>query len=207
MKKLFLTASFCDVAQYLPEFFGDSLEGKTVTFVPTASLVEEYSGYVDDDREAFLHLGITIDELHIEQETTEIIRKKLSENDLIYVSGGNTFYLLQELKKSGVDQLIIEHVKAGKLYIGASAGSIILSKNIAYFTQVDDKSLAPYLTDDEGLGIVDFYPLPHYKSEPFAEIIDQVYDLYSKKISLVPISNSQVIQVKGDAYAVKGAIL
>src|SRR5690606_41211007 len=50
MKKLFLSSSFCDVAKYLTDFCGEELKGKTVTFIPTASLVEEYAGYVENDK-------------------------------------------------------------------------------------------------------------------------------------------------------------
>ncbi|WP_252346614.1 Type 1 glutamine amidotransferase-like domain-containing protein, partial [Listeria monocytogenes] len=39
-------------------------------------------------------------------------------NDFIYVTGGNTFFLLQELKRTGADKLILEEIAKGKLYIG-----------------------------------------------------------------------------------------
>ena len=57
---------------------------------------------------------------------------KLQVNDFIYVTGGNTFFLLQELKKAGADKLIKEQISAGKIYIGESAGAMILSPNIEY---------------------------------------------------------------------------
>ena len=38
-----------------------------------------------------------------------------------YKTGGNTFFLLQELKRKGVDKIISKQVKLGKLYIGESA--------------------------------------------------------------------------------------
>ena len=40
MKKLFLASSFKDVAKIFMEFEGN-VEGKTVTFIPTASIVEK----------------------------------------------------------------------------------------------------------------------------------------------------------------------
>ncbi|MDO5616341.1 MAG: Type 1 glutamine amidotransferase-like domain-containing protein [Cruoricaptor ignavus] len=204
MKNLFLTSSFCDVSEYLQNFYGESLRGKTVTFIPTASQVEEYKGYVEDDKTAFTELGIIIDELNIEKETVSYISQKIVENDFMYVSGGNTFYLLQELKKSGADKFIIEQINLGKLYIGASAGSIILSKNIEYVQNMDDKDKAPMLEDYSGLGIVGFYPLPHHGNEPFAESVENIINEYGSKINLVPISNTQVIEVKNDQYEIKG---
>lgn len=206
MKKLFLSSSFCDVAKYLDNFYGKELKGKTVTFIPTASLVEEYTGYVENDKNAFIELGIIVDVLNIEQKTEHEIAETLSQNDFIYISGGNTFYLLQELIKSKADKLISEQINKGKLYIGASAGSIILSKNIEYFEVVDDKTKAPELKDYSGLDIIDFYPLPHYESEPFTEIIEEVFNTYKEQIRIIPISNTQVIEVNGTGIQVIGKI-
>lgn len=206
MIKLFISSSFCDVAKYLTDFYGEELEGKTVTFIPTASLVEEYTGYVENDKNAFIELGMIVDVLNIDKKTEQEIAETLSQNDFIYVSGGNTFYLLQELIKSKADKLIIEQINSGKLYIGASAGSIILSKNIEYFEQVDDKTKAPELKNYSGLGLIDFYPLPHYGNEPFAESIEYVYQEYQKKIPLIPISNLQVIEFKNNVKTIKGKL-
>lgn len=206
MKKLFLSSSFCDVAKYLANFYQEELKGKTVTFIPTASLVEEYTGYVENDKNAFIELGLIVDILNIEQKTEQDIAETLSKNDLIYVSGGNTFYLLQELIKSKADKLISEQIENGKLYIGTSAGSIILSKNIEYIEQVDDKTKAPELKDYSGLGIINFYPLPHYGNEPFTEIIENIYKEYHEKIPLIPISNTQVIEFKNNEKTVKGEL-
>ncbi len=204
MKKLFLSSSFCDVAQYFEDFCGEKVSEKTVTFIPTASVVEDFTEYVDDDKNAFIELGLIVDELNISDKNEQQIAEILSKNDFIYVSGGNTFYLLQELRKSKADNLITEQIKKGKVYIGTSAGSIVLSKNIQYVEQVDDKNVATELNEYSGLGIVDFYPLPHFGNEPFTEIMEEVYNEYKEKIPLIPISNTQVIEVKGNESHVVG---
>ena len=85
MKKLFLSSSFCDVAKYLTDFYGDELKGKTVTFIPTASIVEEYRGYVENDKKAFAELEIDIEILNIEQKTEQEIAESLSRNDFIFL--------------------------------------------------------------------------------------------------------------------------
>ena len=56
------------------------------------------------------------------------IRETLAKADIIYFTGGNTFFLIDQLKQRGVDQLIKQHVKDGKLYVGESAGAIICAK-------------------------------------------------------------------------------
>ncbi|MFT9821015.1 Type 1 glutamine amidotransferase-like domain-containing protein [Lysinibacillus sp. NPDC056185] len=196
MKKMFLSSSFYDTSHFLKDFVGDNIEGKRVTFIPTASLVEEEVHYVDSAKTAFEELGMIVEILEISKvdkyEAEEILRK----NDFIYVSGGNTFFLLQELKRSGIDQLIIEQVGSGKLYIGESAGSIIMAPDIEYVKYMDEMSKAPHLETTMGLNLISSYPVPHFGHEYFSSMIDEVITNYNNKIPLTPISNSQVILVR-----------
>ena len=195
MRKLFLASSFSEVASLFPKFAGEEIKGKRVTFIPTASLVEEVRFYVDDDRKAFEELGIIVEELEITTASPDKISEILNRNDYIFVSGGNTFYLLQELRRKGADALITEQIRAGKLYIGTSAGSVILCPDIEFVKEMDYSHAAPELQSFTGLNIVDFYILPHYLDFPFEETTQNVVKKYGKKLDLRPISNKQVITI------------
>lgn len=198
MRKLFLASSFSEVASLFPKFAGEEIKGKRITFIPTASLVEEVRFYVDDDRKAFEELGIIVEELEITAASPDKILEVLNRNDYIFVSGGNIFYLLQELRRKGADILITEQIRAGKLYIGTSAGSVILCPDIEFVKEMDDNSTAPELQSFTGLNIVDFYILPHYLDFPFEEITQNIVKKYGKKLDLRPISNKQVITIAGN---------
>lgn len=204
MKNLFLSSSFVDVSEFLETFVGENLQAKTITFIPTASIPEDYKGYVENDRKAFKELGLIICELDISNTSKEKIEEIILKNDFIYVSGGNTFYLLQELQKSGADKIIVSEIEKGKIYIGASAGSVILAKNIKYIEKMDDSSKAKNLTDYNALNIIDFYPLPHHTNEPFKELVENIITEYQSKLDLVTISNTQVILVKGNDITIAG---
>jgi dipeptidase E len=132
MKKLFLASYFSPVAKLFVEFTQNTCTGKKVVFIPTASVPEKVTFFVDGDKKALGKLGLIIYELEVSKASREEIENKITNADYIFVAGGNTFFLLQELKRSGVDKLIIEHIKRGKIYISTSAGSIIVSKNIEY---------------------------------------------------------------------------
>ncbi|MEG1271416.1 MAG: Type 1 glutamine amidotransferase-like domain-containing protein, partial [Ruthenibacterium sp.] len=185
MKKMFLASSFKDVADFFAKFESD-LKGKTVTFIPTASVVEKVTFYVNAGKKALQKLGITVDVLEISTASMEEIQTKVKNNDFIYLTGGNTFYLLQELKRTGADKLIIEEVNAGKLYIGESAGAMIVSKNIEYAKAMDSVKKAPHLTEYDALSLVDFYPVPHYESSPFKKIVQNILDTHSSELNLTP---------------------
>ena len=203
-RKLFLTSSFKDVAKLFADFTGEELKGKSVTFIPTASIPESVKFFVSSGRKALEKLGLTVDELELTQATGEEIRNKLEKNDYIYITGGNTFFLLQELKKTGADKIIIEQIEKGKTYIGESAGSIIMSPNIEYVKDMDDCRKAPELSNLSSLHVVDFYPLPHHTNFPFKKAVEKIIAKYGEQLTLYPISNAQAITVKGAEVRVVG---
>lgn len=194
MKKLFLSSSFEDVAALLPGF-EENLKGKTVTFIPTASRVDRYVAHIASGKKALEQLGMTVDVLDIAEASAGETAEKLRKNDYIYVAGGNTFYLLQEMKKSGAGQVIIEEVNEGKLYMGESAGAMVTSKNIEYVKAMDPIRKAPELTDLDALGLVDFYTVPHYLNAPFEKAAQSMVDEYTGKLELITISNREAILV------------
>lgn len=202
MIKMFLSSSFCDVVSLFSDFAGEEVKGKKVTFIPTASIVEDYVGHVENDKRAFENLGIIVDVLELSTASNNVIKEKITANDYIFVSGGNSFYLLQILKEIGADQLIKEQVSNGKLYIGTSAGSVVMSPNIQYIEVMDDKSFAPKLTDYKAMGMIDQYPLVHYGCEPFTAVAEQVYQEYKDKLPLILLANTQVITVRDEELRV-----
>lgn len=202
MRKLFLSSSFADVADLLP-LFEKSLAGKTVSFIPTASTVEKVTFYVRAGKEALEKLGMIVDVLDVSTESTDEIRRRITANDCMYVSGGNTFFLLQELKRTGADAVIVRAVKGGKLYIGESAGSIVASKNIEYIKAMDSSKKAPELTNFDALGLTDFYTVPHVRNFPFKKAAKKIIDEYSASLNLLAIANDEAILVEGDALRVE----
>lgn len=204
MRRLFLSSSFDDVKEIFSNVFNDYFADKTVAFIPTAAFHEEMNFYVTAGKNALKQLGMNITELEISTATLSEIQSTLQNSDIIYVSGGNTFFLLQELKKTGADKIITEHIKLGKIYIGESAGSIVLAPNIEYVSIMDNPTLAEDLINYNGLNIVDFYPLPHNKEFPFKKATEKIRSKYGTKLKLKPINNSQAILVQGNAINIMG---
>ena len=201
MGKLFLASSFSDVASIFEDSIKDC-KGKRATFIKTASIVEKVVFYVESGKKALEKMGIIVDELEVSTASAEEISDKLTQNDYIYLTGGNTFFLLQELKRSGTDKIIINQVEAGKLYIGESAGAMIASPNIEYVKAMDSVKKAPELEGFDSLGLVDFYTVPHCTNFPFKKAAEKIIEQYSNLL-LYPISNKDVILVDGDEVRVK----
>lgn len=196
-KKLFLASLFKDVSQIFADFANESLAGKTVTFIPTAALPDKLDFHIKYSMKLLSEMGLIVDELEISRASHLEIEKKLENNDYIYVAGGNTFFLLQEMNKSGSGDLIKEQINAGKLFIGESAGAILLAPDIEYSKDTDNPLAAPQLKTFEALNMIDFYPVPHYKNDPLKEAVETVILKYGAELPLVPFSNSQAILITG----------
>lgn len=206
MSQLFLTAFFSDVVPHFESIVSktnvDRVTGKSVAFIPTAADVEEVTFFMDADRQAFENLGIAVDVLDLASMPLATLSQKIADNDFIFVGGGNTYYLLQRLKETGLDKVIVEAVQHGKLYIGTSAGSIIASPDIAYAELLENVDCAPNLTNTQALNLTKFSVLPHYNNEPFVEPGEQVYQAFKDKIHLIPLSNHQALFVDHDTYRI-----
>lgn len=203
MRKLFLSSSFKDVSKLFADFVGDNLKGKSVAFIPTAAIHEKVNFYVKSGRKALEQMGMVVDELEVSSALESEISGKLCSNDYIYITGGNTFFLLQELRKTGADKVIAEQIAMGKLFIGESAGSMVLAPNIEYVKSMDDYEAASELMSYDALSIVDFYPLPHHTNFPFKKTVEKIIAQYKATLSLKPISNAQAILLRGDDVSVK----
>ena len=202
MKTLFLASYFSGVSSTFPSFAGDCA-GKHVLFIPTASIPEKVTFYVEADKKALQKLGMLVEELEISTADRDEINGKLREAEYIFVSGGNTFFLLQELRRTGADKLISEHIERGGLYIGASAGSMILCPNIEYVKLMDDPNAAPELNGSfDALGVVGFSVLPHSGNFPFKEAAKKIVAAYGDKLDLRPIANHHAVTVRGDTVEI-----
>lgn len=101
------------------------------------------------------------------------------------------------MNRTGAGNLIRKHVNAGKLYIGESAGAILLAPDIEYSKDTDNPLAAPQLKTTEALNVIDFYPVPHYKDDTLKEAVELVISKYGTELPLVPFSNSQAILIAG----------
>lgn len=203
MNRLILTSSFVEVADFIIDEIKDEVTTSgTVAFFDTASRVEAVDFYVKDAQEWFAKNGFNIIMMDLEKMNIDSVKRTLNDAEIIYVSGGNTFFLLQEWKKHGIDNLILDQISKNKLYIGESAGSIILSSNIDYVSKMDDRQLVPTLDSTEALNVIDFHPIPHYDNEPFKEAVLNI--LESKQDhNLVAFSNNQALIIENDDLIIK----
>ena len=149
------------------------------------------------DKEALISLGFIVEDLDILDKFYRTIEKKIYNADCVFIGGGNTFFLMQELKRKGIDKAIARHIAKGKLYISTSAGSVMLQKDIIEDPN-DESKLGPDLNGDfSGLGIIDFYLYVHYGRHYYGDD-DQFFNKYYAHLNCIKIDDNQAVAVKGD---------
>lgn len=171
-----------------------------LAFINTASEVEEGDHWwVRAEKNKLIQVGFTIDEFSITGMSNLDINKKLSKAEVIYVCGGNTFYLLDQVIKTGFDKILKQKINSGVIYIGSSAGSMIVGTRIDLVSTIDDLSKAPDLKST-GLGIVDLSILPHWGSSDFKQEYKNGFNaMYSEGTKIVPLTNQQYLWIQDDS--------
>lgn len=204
MVEMFLCSYFAGAATLFEDYARQNIRAKEVLFIPTAANVEEYRDYVDEAKEAFAKMGFEVQILDVSKASEAEAKAKIGAAQVLYVSGGNTFYLLRELKKKSLATLIASRVRSGELiYVGESAGAIIAAPSVEYASVMDDAG--DYgAAAQTGLDLVKFYPVPHYGEEPFVQSAAKILKIYGGKLNLAPINNAEAIAVHGDKFEILG---
>ena len=199
---MILTSSLYESIELVKKFLDKNTESKKILFIPTATNVDEYKKYIHLTQKAFEDFGYEVENFDVSIFSENTAKEKLSEAKIVFISGGNTFYLLQELKRKNLTSYLKERIENGLLYIGESAGSVIATPNIEYASIVDDKTLATELEDYTGLNLVDFYIVPHFEEEPFVESSRNTVELYKDKLDLKLINNKEAILVENNNFTI-----
>ncbi len=202
LKNMILTSSLYESIELVKKFLDKNTESKKILFIPTATNVDEYKKYIHLTQKVFEDFGYEVENFDVSIFSEEIAKEKLSEAKTVFISGGNTFYLLQELKRKNLTSYLKERIENGLLYIGESAGSVIAAPDIEYASIVDDKTLATELDDYTGLNLVDFYIVPHFEEEPFVESSRNTVELYKDKLDLKLINNKEAILVENNNFTI-----
>ena len=187
MKLLLTSAGFRnkEVEVRFIELLNKPVEEINLIFIPTASRFEDELKYVEISRQELIHLGIkNIKTLQLDHQIT---KDEIDKADVIYVCGGNTFYLIQQIRQSGFDKLLKSFQG---LYVGVSAGSIVVGPNVEVSGPWDENDIN--LTDTTGMNIVNVALIPHYQRKE-KSIVD---DLKAKaNYEIIELTDNQAVLV------------
>ncbi len=154
-----------DVKEEILKILPKPASGTKIAHIITASKVETDLSYLEKENQIMSEVGLDVENIDIEGKTENELRTLLKNKDVIYVQGGNTFYLLKYVRTSGFDKVVKELVDNGIIYVGVSAGSYIACPTIEMATWKHQDRNTVGLTDFTALNLVPFLLSVHYKPE------------------------------------------
>lgn len=101
-------------------------------------------------------------QLDIERWPKKLILDGLNKCDIISFSGGSVSRLLQAIDEINIRKEILALLRAGKPFIGFSAGAMIMSES-TYFAEQFIGEPDPELAKLDPLGLVEFEVYPHFE--------------------------------------------
>ncbi len=196
------------IANLAKEHAGD--KRANALFIPTAS--HDFMPYYNTFHKVYTGVfDIKTDvALTVFKETDmERMRAKFEKADVVYVGGGDTVFMIESWKKSGLLDLIKDAYERGVIIAGLSAGAICWFSDI-YTDSLKTENGAEYAMF-KGLGWIDGVVSPHYNQrvEDFDRIVAENYpNAYGlEDDSALLIENGEIVGTLssgGNVYSLKG---
>lgn len=104
----------------------------------------------------------------------EHISQKIQNADCIYIGGGDTVFMLEKWRETGLDKLIIDAYNNGTIIAGLSAGAICWFKDMYTDYEIMRGQSSNYVLK-KGLGILDGTMCPHFdeREEDFFKAVKE----------------------------------
>jgi len=198
--KLYLTSSVHAVAHDIAKK-EDLTKGNKLVFITTPAEPEEEGDdlkWLKNDRQSLVAAGFAVQDYTITGKNKNQIEIDFESFNYIYMSGGDTSYLLEQSQKSGFVTLIKDLIKSkDKVYIGTSAGSIIAGPRLPEYYLREGYALI----DRNCYGFVNFTIVPHWGSKSFEkEYLEERLKIAYKhtQAPLILLTDNQYIVVQDD---------
>lgn len=203
--KLYLSSIDIPTPQDLADLLGKPFGDVRVAIIPNAKdyYAERARDYkVNHYIRLFETLGCSATVFDLRDfDDAQVLLEQLSDNDLIWVTGGNTFCLRYEMRESGFDRIIADLVSRGRVYGGDSAGALVAGVSIAGIESADEPEFAEEVIN-EGLSLVPYTVLPHADNPEFAEAVATVRKLVQDPDTLIELKDSQAVVFDGEGHRI-----
>lgn len=164
-----------------------------------------YDEYTKVAQNAFKKINIEVNGIHVFDNAKNAIKKAKG----IFVGGGNTFELVNQLYKNEVIDIIKSVVDNGTAYVGTSAGSNICGPTmmttndmpIVYPPSFNTLDLIPYTINPHYL---DPNPNSTHKGETRETRINE-FHVYNNSV-VIGLREGSWLEVKGDDITLKGKL-
>ena len=148
----------------IDEVFNKIANGKKVMILANATLGGSNENQREPIKYNFAKVGARqVDIIYITKDNV----KDILEYEVIYVMGGDPRYLLDLIATTKVKEILKKFLETGGIYIGESAGSMILGNNLKWVWKIKKGTKPRYDIEPksyEGLGFTNYNIFPHWNA-------------------------------------------
>ena len=176
----------------IDELFKMIVNGKKVLIIGNATLGGSNASQRDPVKSNFENVDakqVKIVDINIDNQ------KCILEYEVVYVIGGDPKYLLDLVATTNIKEILRQFLKSGGMYIGESAGSMILGENLKWIWEVKKGTKPKYDIEPEsyeGLGFTTYNIFPHWNATK--EEIKKKALQHNEKIT--PLNDGEFIEIE-----------
>lgn len=201
MKRILLLSSSKFLIDH-PKIFDKPFKDMKMAYIITASKGSTNLDYLQRERDFFKQQNYNYTELDIDGKNESELKEILSKYEIVYVTGGNSFYLLKSIKESGFDKVIKELISGGVIYMGASAGSYVACPTIEQSKWKHQDKYNHYKVEDlQAMNLVPFLVTVHYKPE-YDDVLKE--NIPKTKLPVRILTDDQAILIQDDKTELLG---
>ncbi len=173
-----------------------------ITYIPACSIDSE--GDFLEFAKSFQDIGVgRFLYFPIDVPFDQTMLMQVLKSNIIHLSGGNTFYFLNTMRKAKLMPRLKEFVRSGGVLTGLSAGGIMMTPDIssAGYPEFDCDENDEHMKDFRALKLVNFEFFPHYRNSKRyeAELISQS-KLIDYPIYAIPDGNGIVVESENTKF-------
>lgn len=184
------------VSDEIIELFKQISKNKRIMILSNAA-PESSGNYIarENVKENFLNIGAKqVDIVDLNKDNLDVI----FDYDIIYGLGGNLQFLIELNETTNFKEKLIKFLKKG-LYIGESAGSMILANSVKWAFDLKRGTKPKYdveLDSYDGLGLTDYIIYPHWNKadEEMIKKSKQLEKTYNLK--LTRLNDGEFIKIR-----------
>lgn len=202
MRTLLLTSSGTQVKKEILKILPKPPSYLKIAHIITATNPIGRAPWKDKDERVLKEMGFQIELLDIEGKTKPELEKLLADKDIIFVQGGDPYYLLNQVKKTGFDKVSKRLINNGVIYISVSAGTYIACPTMEMALWRKPNRPRYGLADNEPcMNLIPFLISVHYESK-FKTAVKQ--GIKNTKYPVKILTDDQAILVKGNKIQIVG---
>lgn len=147
-----------EIKEYFMDMIGKDMPTVKALFIPTAAVNAGAIEVLPKCMNDLLKCGIRDENIRVFDLHAGMEIKELQQYDVVYLCGGDTYYLLERIRATGFHTSLKEYIEADGAIIGVSAGSLIFSNNLPGNLGLVDTKLDVHCAEGDAAGKI-AYPL------------------------------------------------